>query len=104
MQITQEQIELAKNKHGKELYLVEVEPLNVGEEKLQYLIKPADRKTMSAAAKIGKSDELKGAEVMLMNCLVLGDKDALMDDKVFFSVISHLEKINEPRKSFLKKI
>lgn len=103
MAITEEQIKKAKAKHGDEIYLVSVDG-DKPKEKLDFLLRPADRKTMAAAAQVGKSNEIKGAEVMLTNCLIAGDKDALKIDKVFFAVISHLEEINEPRKSTLKKV
>lgn len=95
-QITKEQIEGWKQKHG------DVFCVTVGE-KTAYLKKP-DRKTLSAAAVLGKSDPIKYNEVMLNNCWLGGDEEIKADDALFLGVSSKLSELIEIKEAEIKKL
>ena len=96
-------VDLLKREHGK-IFLVEVEPETPGELPLQFVFKMADRKIMSASAKVAMTDPLASVEVMVKNTLVWGDQSALNDIRVFSAVSAQVERIHEPRTAKLKNL
>lgn len=94
--ITNEQIEGWKKKYGD---IFEV----TADGKTAYLKKP-DRKALSAAAVIGKSDPMKYNEVLLNNCWLAGDEEIKTDDSLFLGVSSHLAELIEIKEAELKKL
>ncbi|KAA6336277.1 hypothetical protein EZS27_015564 [termite gut metagenome] len=95
-EITQEQIEEWKAKHGS-VFAIEVDG------KVCYLKKPT-RKALSAAAVIGKSDPLKYNETLLLNCWLAGDEEIKTDDDLFLGVSGKLSEIIEIKEAELKKL
>ncbi len=95
-QIAKEQIEEWKKKHG-DVFCVTVDG------KTAYLKKP-DRKTLSAAAVLGKSDPMKYNEVMLNNCWLGGDEEIKTDDALFLGVSSKLSELIEIKEAEIKKL
>lgn len=77
--ITEEQINQWKNRHGKimRIGVADGDELHVG-----YFHRPK-LETMSAVSKIGKTDEVKSAEVMFDNCW-LGGSPAMRQDAILF--------------------
>lgn len=94
--VTDEQIQIWKNKHGK-IYAIEVDG------SVCYLKRP-DRKTLSAAAAIGQSDPIKFAEIMLENCWLGGDSEIKTDDVKFLGVSSKLDSLVQVASARLKEL
>lgn len=92
----QAKIEAWKKKYG-EVYVYEVD------DKKCYL-KPADRKTISAAAVIGNGDMMKYNEVILQNCWLDGDEAILKEDKYFLGISQTLAELIEIKQGALKKL
>lgn len=95
-EITQEQINAWKQKHG-DVFLVEVDG------KKAYLKKP-DRRVLGAAAVVGKSDPMKYNEVLLSNCWLGGDEEIKTDDALFLGVSAKLADLIEVKEAELKKL
>lgn len=96
-------VDRLKREHGQ-VFLVEVEPEKPGELPIQFVFKMADRKIMSASAKVAMTDPLASVEVMVKNTLVWGDKSALDDIRIFSAVSAQVERIHEPRTAKLKNL
>lgn len=94
--ITEEQIEAWKKKHGS-VYSETVDS------KTAYLKKP-DRKALSAAAVLGKTDPMKYNEVLLNNCWLGGDEEIKTNDELFLGVSSKLADLIEIKEAELKKL
>lgn len=94
--ITAEQIEAWKKRHG-EVFAVEVEG------KIAYLKRP-DRKGLSAAAVVGKTDPMKYNEVLLNNCWLSGDEEIKTNDALFLGVSKVLADLVEVKEASLKKL
>lgn len=77
--VTEEQINQWKGRHGK---VVRIDVVDAGDLHVGYFHRPR-LETMSAVAKMAKSDELKSSEVMFDNCW-LGGSPALRTDAVLF--------------------
>ena len=77
--VTEEQIAQWKARYGKiaRVDVADGEELHIG-----YFHRPK-LETMSAVSKIGKTDEVKSAEVMFDNCWLGGSK-AMRDDAILF--------------------
>lgn len=99
--ITDEKVKELKRAHGADLFMVEVEN---GDEPIELVFKKPTRQVMSASAKFAQSDPLKGAEIMIENCLVHGDKKWLDDLTVFTAVAEQFGEINKAREATLKKL
>lgn len=95
-EVTKEQIESWKKKHG------DVFEVNV-DGKTAYLKKP-DRKVLGAASVLGKDDPMKYNEILLENCWLGGDEEIKTDDSLFLGVSSVLAEIIEIKKAEIKKI
>lgn len=95
-EVTKEQIESWKKKHG------DVFEVNV-DGKTAYLKKP-DRKVLGAASVLGKDDPMKYNETLLENCWLGGDEEIKTDDSLFLGVSSVLAEIIEIKKAEIKKI
>ena len=94
--ISPEQIEAWKKKHG------DVFCVTVGD-KVAYLKRP-DRKTLGAAAVVGKNDPMKYNEILLNNCWLAGDEDIKTDDALFLGVSAKLGELVEIKEAELKKL
>lgn len=94
--ITEEQIEAWKKKH-RDVFCVQVDG------KTAYLKKP-DRRALSAAAVIGKTDPMKYNEVLLNNCWLGGDEEIKTDDELFLGVSAKLGDLIEIKEAELKKL
>lgn len=94
--VVPEQIEAWKKKHG------DVFRVTVGG-KVAYLKRP-DRKTLGAAAVVGKNDPMKYNEILLKNCWLDGDEEIKTDDSLFLGVSSKLAELVEIKEAELKKL
>jgi hypothetical protein len=94
---TEEQVAQWKEKYPTGVYRYEVEG------KACYLRKP-DRKTLSAASVLGKSDPLKYNEVILKNCWLDGDEEIKTDDGLFLGISGRLAELIEIKEGELKKL
>lgn len=95
------EIAALKAKHGP-LALVEVE---TDDGPKAFVFKQVDTKILSAASKVGGSDNIAAADVMLKNTLVWGDGAILYNDvKAFMAAAGVVEQFNAPYKATLKKI
>lgn len=92
----EQKIEEWKKKHG-DIFLYEVD------NKKCYLRKP-DRKTLSAASVIGKSDPMRYNEIMLANCWLEGDEEIKTEDKYFLGISGRLAELVEITEGELKKL
>ena len=70
---------------------------------LDYYFRQPTRAEMSAAIKASKNDEMMFADVIIDNCLLLGNREALENLGVFISVSEHLEALIGKRAGELKK-
>ena len=95
-QATAEQIADWKQKYG------EIFAAKVGGH-IAYLKKP-DRKTLSYASSVGKTDPMKFNEILLNNCFIGGSDDVKTEDKLFLGVSAKLEKIIEVEAAELEKL
>jgi len=96
MEATKEQIAEWKAKYG-EIFKLEIE------DKSCYLRKP-DRKVLSAAMSLSKSDPIKFNEVLLNNCWLAGDEEIKYSDEYFMGASAQLDKLMEYKVAELKKI
>lgn len=94
--VTPEQVEAWKKKHG-DVFCVTVAG------KTAYLKRP-DRKTLGAAAVIGKNDPMKYNEIMLRNCWLAGDEEIKTDDALFLGVSAKLGELIDIKEAELKKL
>jgi hypothetical protein len=96
-------IEKLKRKHGP-LWLIEVAPEASGDTALEFVFKKPDRKILSAVAKVGRTDEVEAGYVLLVNCLVWGEKEYLDDIQVFSALSQKMEALNAPRIATIKNL
>ena len=96
-------IEKLKRKHGQ-LWLIEIAPEIVGDATLEFVFKKPDRKILSAVAKVGRTDEVEAGYVLLVNCLVWGEKEHLDDIQVFSALSQKMEALNAPRTATIKNL
>lgn len=94
--VIQEQIESWKKKWGDVFCVV------VGD-KVAYLKRP-DRKTLGAAAVVGKNDPMKYNEILLKNCWLDGDEEIKTDDALFLGVSAKLGELIDIKEAELKKL
>jgi hypothetical protein len=95
-QLSQEQIESLKRKHG-EIFAVEVEDC------VCYLKKP-DRQTLKAYFNALKQDFIAASEIMLDNCLVAGDESVRTNNDKFLAVTQVLDNLIAIKQAELKKL
>ncbi|GIJ93367.1 MAG: hypothetical protein Q4A09_05285 [Capnocytophaga felis] len=95
-EITQEQIQEWKRKHG------EVSLLRI-EDKKAYLKTP-DRKTLSFASSFATTDPLKFNEILLENCWLGGDEEIKTDDSLFLAASSKLAELIKVKEATLEKL
>lgn len=96
MEITKEQIQEWKKKHG-DIFRLTVEG------KVAYLRTP-DRKTMSYASSFASSEPLKFNEILLENCWLGGDEEIKTNDILFLSASSKLAEIIQIKTATLEKL
>ncbi len=96
MQITEEQIQNWKQKHG-EIFKIDVE------DKTCYLKRPS-RKALSFASQVGAKDPLKFNEIILKDCWIDGDEEIQVDDTLFLSASSKLAELIEVKEASLVKL
>ena len=77
--VTPEQVQTWKQRHGK---VVSIEINDGDDSHIGYFHRP-NLETMSAVAKIAKTDEMKSSEVIFDNCW-LGGSPAIRHDAVLF--------------------
>lgn len=94
---TEAQVAEWKEKYPAGIYRYEVE------DKACYLRRP-DRKTLSAASVIGKTDPMKYNEVILKNCWLGGDEEIKTDDGLFLGISGKLAELIEIKEGELKKL
>ena len=92
----EQKIEAWKKKYS-EVFLYEADG------KKCYLKKP-DRKTLSAAAVVGKNDPMKYNEVLLKNCWLEGDEQLKTDDGYFLGLSGQLAELIEIKEGEIKKL
>lgn len=73
------------------------------EDKACYLKRP-DRKVISMATTVGKSDPVKFSEIMLANCWISGDEAIKTDDAYFFGVAGTLGDLFKSKTASIKKL
>lgn len=73
------------------------------EDKACYLKRP-DRKVISMATTIGKSDPVKFSEIMLANCWISGDEEIKTNDTYFFGVAGTLGDLFKSKVASIKKL
>lgn len=95
-QATKEQIEEWKAKHG------DIFHITVGEHSC-YLRKP-DRKTVSYATTAGKTDPLKGTEVLLKGMWLDGDTEIQTEPGELIGVGQKLDAIIDIKEAELEKL
>jgi hypothetical protein len=95
-QITPEQIAAWKKEH-ENVFKVQVEG------KTAYLRSP-DRKEMSYAAQVGKTDAMKFNEYLMKTCWLAGDEEIQTKDSLFMSVAGKLVAIIDIKESTLEKL
>jgi hypothetical protein len=101
-QISEEQIEALKRKHGIVLTL-EVKANDEGTEiALAYLKRP-DRLLLGAYFNKNKINQISAKEMLLTGCWLDGDKRIQTDDDLFLSACPSLEYFFDIRESSLKK-
>jgi hypothetical protein len=89
-EITQEQIDTWKSKHGN-VYKIEVDG------HVAY-VKSPDRKALSYAGSVGTKDPIKFNEIILNNCWLGGDDAIKTDDELFLGagqVLGEIIKVAE---------
>lgn len=96
MNVTEEQIQEWKQKHGK-VYKIRVD------DKVCYLKRPS-RKTLSYASVAGKDDPIKFNEVVLRDCWLCGDEEIKTDDVLFMSISPKLADIIEIKETELEEL
>jgi hypothetical protein len=87
----------------KEKYPTGVFAYTTDDGKRAYLHAPT-RKTLSAAATIGKSDPLKYNEILLANCWLDGDEDIKTDDRYFLGISAKLAELVQIKEGELEKL
>ncbi|MEG2121980.1 MAG: hypothetical protein RRZ64_07990 [Rikenellaceae bacterium] len=85
-----------KKQYG-DVYLYEVD------DKKCYL-KPADRKTIAAAAIVGAGDMIKYNEIVLKNCWIDGDVEIQNNDGYFLGISQKLAELIDVKTGELKKL
>lgn len=100
--LTDAKLASLKKTHGK-LWAVEVENPD-GRWPHVFVLKQPDRKTLSAAAKVGHSDPFQAGEIVIKNCLVHGDAALLEDMTIFSAVSAQFEKVNQARAATIKNL
>jgi hypothetical protein len=98
-----EKIGLLKKKHNVDHIWHLSIPAEEGEVEHDFFFNKPDRAVMSAAMKASKDDDMKFPEIIIENCLLDGDKDALDDIGIFVTVSEKLEKLIGKRAADLKK-
>lgn len=101
--LSNEKIQQLKRQHGA-LYLIEVQSGAEGGDPLVFVFKKADRKVLSASAKVAQTDYVAAAEVIIKNTLVYGDINDMDDIGVFSAIAAQVETINAPRLATLKNL
>lgn len=96
MEVTKEQIQEWKKKHGK-VFKISCDG------KSCYLKSPS-RKTLGYASVAGKDDPLKFNEVILRDCWLGGDEEIRTDDVLFLSVSSQLANIIQTKEAELEEL
>lgn len=97
-------LEQLKRKHGR-LTIVTVERHSDQDsdvEEIEFVFKQPDRKLMSAAAKMGKEDPMKSADVIIQNCLVSGPAEELEDLRTWLTVSEQVQTMMAPYGTRLK--
>jgi hypothetical protein len=95
-QLSQEEIELLKQKHG-DIFALKVSG------SICYLKKPS-RKTLGYASVAGKDNPLKFNEVVLNDCFLAGDETIKTDDTKFLSASAKIAEIIEVVDAELEKL
>lgn len=96
MEVTKEQIQEWKKKHGK--------VFKISCDGKSCYLKPPSRKTLGYAGVAGKDDPLKFNEVILRDCWLGGDEEIRTDDVLFLSVSSQLANIIETKEAELEEL
>ncbi len=96
MQVTQEQIDAWKKKHG-DVFKITVE------DKCCFVHRPS-RKTLSYASTVGTKDIVKFNEVLLNGCWIDGDAEIKTDDSLFLSVAGQLSELIQIKEAALEKL
>lgn len=96
MEVTKEQIQEWKKKHGK--------VFKISCDGKSCYLKPPSRKTLGYASVAGKDDPLKFNEVILHDCWLGGDEEIRTDDVLFLSVSSQLANIIQTKEAELEEL
>lgn len=96
IEITQEQIQEWKAKHG-DIFKLKIE------DKVCYLKVP-DRKTLSYASSVATKDPLKFNEIILNNAWLGGDEEIKTQDSLFLAASSKIAEIIEVKEAELEKL
>lgn len=95
-EITPEQIEAWKAAH-ESVFKISVEDKSV-------FLRSPNRKEISYAAQVGKTDALKFNEYLLKTCWLGGDEEIQTNDSLFMSVSVQLAAIIDIKESSLEKL
>lgn len=96
MEVTKEQIQEWKKKHGK--------VFKISCDGKSCYLNPPSRKTLGYASVAGKDDPLKFNEVILRDCWLGGDEELRTDDVLFLSVSSQLANIIQTKEAELEEL
>lgn len=96
MEVTKEQIQEWKKKHGK--------VFKISCDGKSCYLKPPSRKTLGYASVASKDDPLKFNEVILRDCWLGGDEELRTDDVLFLSVSSQLANIIQTKEAELEEL
>jgi len=93
---TKKEIEALKAKHGQ-LHMLNVEDKWA-------ILKAPSRTVLSLASVKGTQDPMRFNEIILKNCMVLGDEEIRTDDAYFLAASGQLSKIIEMKEASLEKL
>lgn len=99
--MTSEEINKLKAKHGDKLSLCSVTTQNG--DAFEFVLKKPTRAVIQAVSAVG-GDTTKASDLMIENCVVGGDKDALEDGEVFVAVLEEVGNLFGAATTSVKKL
>lgn len=99
--MTPDEIKNLKAKHGKDLRLCSVTTQNG--ETFAFVLKKPTRGVIQAVSGVG-DDTTKASDLMIENCVIAGDKDALEDGEVFVAVLEEVGNLFGAATTSVKKL
>lgn len=93
---TKKEIEALKTEHGQ-LHMLTVEDKWA-------ILKAPSRKVLSLASAKATKDPMQFNEIILKNCMILGDEEIRTDDAYFLAASGQLSQIIEMKEAKLEKL